>query len=899
MPFGSEREIKVYSDVYNLAGDIHQRPNFLKTLVFGQNMYKGFSSMGEAIPHGYLNGPGIKFRQVIPKALREDFYTAVGQSKATIRSMGNLDSMLVRDALNFRLNISANIYELDMGAPNLYWWGLQYLLDEYPERVNDIFDVSVNEAETSLQVDFYATPEDEEPYESIEFPSNPSEIDNTADYLFVLYGVQAVPGLIEEEDEPTEEVDDFSAVAGFGDPVSEVTEDVTYEWDEVVTVRDVYPDHEDTQEFVLPKIDTRPVTIRTYKKITDIPASAENSRSLRIEETYVLTEGFKLVPEIEETVEEFDDFVRYTTVDDRRVEPAKFSQYNKKTFEVYAVNDQKVFIHKRGTDPIFDVLFESAVEKGHFFPVIPIKYDARPGTSPRPVYLSDSTNSSDIRLYEKSKRVLGKASKKSAYEDIEESLRDNPDASKINYAYIIFGSSLNSPSYTAKKYIFEFFKTFGDFSPESANEFNNYLQAIEAADESRENWVSWNEAQKDPENPLYGTAEPLILPYPRKPIREVVLRSSNKLNLNYRIQWISISSSKGTGLLNGMTPKSIKIDKTGSLVPVTYLDIEVVAGMFRAFRRNRRGGTISIKYQIDSNNWEIITVTGLTSINTIHKGESVDISSHEALDDKEESGFIIPLHELPFESISLVDATQFASSNTYLMLNYYSETKKKWYQTGAFQIIVTVGVIALSVAFPPGGAAAASVGTKLAAAIGLTGATAAAFAVAVNAIAGLVISRIVSEAAMSLLGDELGLIVAAVVSMAAVGAMNSYFSGQPINLLESFNSPNLLKLVGTLSGDLSKHYQQQALAIQSEAQKYAEEFQKESDKLNKLFTEEYANRAYIDPVEFYQRIMESAPMYETPDQFYSRTLMTGSDISNISLNALGEVINLDNTLILA
>lgn len=901
MPFSSKRIVKVFSDVYNLAGDIQKRPNFLKTLVFGQTLYKSYPSMGQAITDGYLNGPGIKLRQVIPKALREDFYTTVGQSQATIRSVGNVDPAVVRDALNFRLGISASVYEVDMGAPNMYWWGLQYLLDEYPERVSEIFDVSMNEAGTSLQIDFYATPEDQEPVESLEFPSDPEEIDNTADYLYALYGVQAVPGLIEEEDEPTEEVDDFSAVVGFGDPITDVTEDVTYEWEEVITVRDVYPNYEDTQEFVLPKSDTRSVTVKTYKKITDIPATPENAQSLRIEETYVMTEGFKLVPEIEETVEEFNDFTRYTTVTDSRVEPAKFSQYNKKTYEVYAVNDQKVFIYKRGTDPIFDGLFEDAVEADYFFPIIPVKYDARPGSKPRPTYISDSDDPLDEEIYAKSKRVLAKASKKTAYDDIVESLKENGGSGDINYAYVLFGSSLNSPAFTAKKYIYEFFKLYGDYSSESANVFNSYLQAREVAQESRENWVAWNDAQQDPEDPLYGTPEPLIIPYPRVPVREVSVRSSRKLNLDYKVSWTHIQSETGIGQLSGLAPRSIKIEKPSSSTQEQDLDIEIIGGEIRQILRdNPRSGTIEIRYQIDEDNWEVLTVTGLMSVNIIHRGKSVSISAYNALADDEESGFIIPLHQTPFRNMRLVDATQFAGSNTYLMLNYYSETKRKWYQTDFFKVIIIVIIIVMSI-FSGGAAAAAApatLGSQAAAAIGLSGVAATVFAAAVNAIAGLIISKIISEAAISLLGDEIGLIVAAIVSMVAIGAMNSYFAGQPVNLLDSFNSVNLMKLTGTVSGDLAKHYQQQAMALQKESQNFVEEFEKESAKLNKLFSEEFANRAYINPVEFYQRIMESSPMYETPDQFFARTLMTGSDISNLSLNALGEVINLENNLIL-
>ena len=69
----SKKKIKVFSDIYNLAGDINKRPNFLKTLVFGQTMYKSHPSMGRAITDGYLKGPGIKLRQVVPRLSRKTF----------------------------------------------------------------------------------------------------------------------------------------------------------------------------------------------------------------------------------------------------------------------------------------------------------------------------------------------------------------------------------------------------------------------------------------------------------------------------------------------------------------------------------------------------------------------------------------------------------------------------------------------------------------------------------------------------------------------------------------------------------------------------------------------------------------------------------------------------------
>lgn len=898
--FSSKRKVKVYSDVYNLAGDIHKRPNFLKTLVFDQTMYQPYPSMGQAINQSYVNGIGIKLRQVIRKANSLDFYNLVGQSQATIQSKGNIDPNALRDALNFRLGISASVYEYEMGAPELIWWGLQYLLDHLPERANEIFDVSINEDGTSMQIDFYETDEALEPYESLEFPSDPSVVDNNADYLFILYGVQAVPGLIEEEDIPTHEVDDFTAVVGFGDPVEEETKDVTYEWNEVVKVRDVYPDYEDVQEFVLPKSDTRENIIKTYNKVVDTPASETSTVSTRTDETYITTEGFKLVPEVTETVEEFEGFTRYTTTTDYRVEPAKFLQYNRKLFELFRVNDQKVFIHKRGDDPIFDALFSEATASGQFFPIIPVRYDRKPGTNPKPIFISDSTNPIDQEIYDKGKKILAKAGTRKSYDDIVKNLKKNNDVKNINYIYVMYGSSLNTPANSAKKYIYNFFKTFGDYSPETANEFNSYLDAQQVAEESREAWIEWVEAQKDPDNPLYATPEPVIIPYPRIPLREITIRSTAKLNLNYKISWSYIHSETGSGVLEGMTPGSVVIEKTNSPLPNELTTIEIINNTHKQVKvSNPHGTSIKLKYQKDSDNWEILTVYGLSSKNIIHRGKSITIRAHAALDDKDESGFIIPIHEIPFKNMSLVDSTQFGSSSMYLLLNYYSDTKQKWYQTDWFKIIITILIIVIVIIFPPAGlAGAASIGAAVAAAVGLTGVAALVFAAAVNAIVGIIVSRIISEAATKLLGDEIGLIVAAIVSMVAITTMNSYFAGQPVNLLEAFNSVNLVKLAGTISTDLAKYYQQQLETIQSEAQKYAEDFQKQSDYLNSLYANEYSNRAAINPTEFYQRILDSVIINESPDQFFARTLMTGSEVSNISLNAFREVINLDNSLML-
>ena len=71
----------------------------------------------------------------------------------------------------------------------------------------------------------------------------------------------------------------------------------------------------------------------------------------------------------------------------------------------------------------------------------------------------------------------------------------------------------------------------------------------------------------------------------------------------------------------------------------------------------------------------------------------MDISAKEALEDVEESGFIIPLHEGVYRAMGLKDSTQMATACSFMVFNCYQVVKKKWYQTGIFKIILVVILI--------------------------------------------------------------------------------------------------------------------------------------------------------------------------------------------------------------
>ena len=352
----------------------------------------------------------------------------------------------------------------------------------------------------------------------------------------------------------------------------------------------------------------------------------------------------------------------------------------------------------------------------------------------------------------------------------------------------------------------------------------------------------------------------------------ISLSTKRIFNLNYKLSWSSYSKSSGSGMYNS----TIKVG-------------EVIIGTSNP--------TVIVR-QISPTEWKSISVSNLQYTNTIHRGKSLGstaVNEFATNRSTEESELLIPLHNTAFKRMSLVDATQMATSCSYMLLNYYSETKSKWYESGAFKIIMIIIIVVVSVY--TGGAAAAAggglagVGGAAATALGLTGLAATVFAAIANAIAGLIISRIITTASTAIFGEKIGLIIGVIVSMVAITSMNNYFAGKPINLADAFKASNVLEMTTKVAGDLSNSMQKDIMDMQKRMQNEKEEFDRESDKLNQRFMSEFGNRGVVDPLKFLEAQEKNQLVFESPDQFFARTLMTGSDISEITISGLIESLD--------
>jgi len=62
--FSGKTKVYVASSVYNLAGDIKDRANYLKTTVVGSVLADNSNrTITDDITRSYINGPGIRMRQ--------------------------------------------------------------------------------------------------------------------------------------------------------------------------------------------------------------------------------------------------------------------------------------------------------------------------------------------------------------------------------------------------------------------------------------------------------------------------------------------------------------------------------------------------------------------------------------------------------------------------------------------------------------------------------------------------------------------------------------------------------------------------------------------------------------------------------------------------------------------
>lgn len=559
--------------------------------------------------------------------------------------------------------------------------------------------------------------------------------------------------------------------------------------------------------------------------------------------------------------------------------PVDFDVTAEYLYAVYSIISSEtdgIFIYRRNTGaPLLDDAFEDVgdPDTDGYYPYIPIRVENE--------FLSDTYYPD---AYQQAKRAYRKLTgqKMSAIRDL---LADLESLDDVDHAYVSLGPAINVIDKDSRNYIFEYFeKIVGqleDQGKDGTAAYDAWEAQVDAEELSQAEYeaayAEWQSAQSNPTHPQYGEPAPINGTENRSlmPASSIRIRDTNAIpgGMDIEIMWAAMSRTSGAGLAKPDAKlRDVWFEETSSRTVMSTLmsdasDTGVTIKGHRIYRQTT----------LDA--WDAIDFIDLKHRNIIYRGKYVQVTLADALEDPEESGFVVPLHHGIFKSMSLIRSTQLATACTNVVLNSYVVKKFSLLGFVLKIVLIIVVVIVLNMVFPGLGN---TIGGKLAVALGLTGFVALIVAIAVNFIAGMIVQAILTKAATAVFGEKFGAIIGALATVFAMSGLNSLANGGGFtaNFSSMFSAQGLLSLTQAVGNAYASVIQMGTAEIQAKQADYVKTANVEMLRVQELYAVEigYGNAAF-DPLNL---VSTFAPVVETPDTFLTRTLMVGSDICELT-----------------
>ncbi len=892
--FSGKKKIYVSSVVYNLAGPEIDRPNFLKTAVFA-SLLKNTNTFATDLVNSYLRGPGIRLRSFARWARTSGYTALVGQTSSTIRGADTIDETVVQDAIPDEVGKNTVLMSSSIGAADFTVWVDEYIFNNKPEWINTNYTSDFN-PDTGL-ITIYP----EAPDTPVSFAA---DYDPYGTYLYAIYMYAAEGGADPVYVDPTEteisEGDPFPSTSGWtlasndetntpvvltttvvvertysdGRPAetetTSSTEDSSLLVRHRVYRRDQYQGNQPTPPELGDATGGRTWTLRTY-----MHQHTEQTVDTDVDVVTVVDTLPGGPPVVTRTT-------KTTTTTETRVQ-RRWVTYDRQRVILTDPSPSYVWKYKQGSgNAEVDAMFAPADALGAFFPYIPIRIDN--------VFVSETAWP---EIYAGNKKAYRRAAN-SPYVKLVDNIADNESLGDIDYAYVVFGVSMNVVEHACKQYLFEFFDTLRENSSSGVLAYENWKTSWQASRDAMDAWITWFNAQLDEIHPLYGEPEPVTLPYP--PIPEPSIRVNSGINaaMNYdvTISWNYITRTSGAGLgFAGAKRGQVLIRKLNEeefADAIYYVNPEFYGSLFQMVSKETTVQHIEIIHQFTDNSWGRLQIGGLKFRNLIYKGKSDDITIFEALDDPEESGFIIPLHEEIYKSMGLKYGTQMSTASTFIVFNCYKVVKQKWYQTGIFKIIIIIiAIVIMYYTGTDGGLLGTNAGVG--ASLGFSGTSAIVVGAAVNAIAAMVLMTVIQKISTSLFGEKWGALVGAIISVVAIQVGTAMQTGQSLAAAFSglMDPKNILKLTMAAGKGYAGYMQASAQEFMTEAQRVSEQYKVDSEAIQDKMREFLGStNGVIDPMILTSAVQDLDYQLESAESFLGRTLMTGSDIAEMSLSMI-------------
>lgn len=525
----------------------------------------------------------------------------------------------------------------------------------------------------------------------------------------------------------------------------------------------------------------------------------------------------------------------------------------------------KIYIYKVGSgNAALDALYVPASPQQDFFPAIPLRINNLP---------------IDHSSFDAHFPIIARAYKKATGEKIDkilESIEDNPNIGDVDYATLVFGVELNTKEKCGLRYLYEFFKSLIPIQRLTVTSFQSYLgRSI----------------------PNYPAAGGFTLDYRRAPSFSTIrVNGTNSFmaHNDIRLNWVFIDETIHAGLGKpGAKVGDLWIESRPNISVLGDDSDTSIFGLI--FKAPYSLPHCRLFHQTGPSSFQVLDIYGMIHQNFVYGGVAVRLTTRDALTNIDEDGFVVPLHYPTLRKMPLVLANQLALSNRHVIFNCYNVVKVRWYQRGIFKILIGI-LISIAVAFIfPGSVGLFGTALQVGTQAGLTGVSAIIFGATVNAIAAIVLVTVLEKSGAAIFGEEFGAFFAQLVTFLAFQAIGSWASGAGFALDwgSLFRIDNLMGLLNSALDAVSKWINGEIQGIQGEIGDAVDQYKRDADALNKqAFDLLGAGGGAIDPLMFTQALSRFYPA-ESRDAFLQRTLMTGSDLIDLSYSMIEDFVELN------
>ena len=526
-------------------------------------------------------------------------------------------------------------------------------------------------------------------------------------------------------------------------------------------------------------------------------------------------------------------------------------------------------IYQKGSNSTGDsLLFNTPTVMQKFFPVIPLRRDN--------VMVDLANFPTQYGWNRKATRKCFGGKKK--YNDLIDSLANNPSLGEIDHAWVVFGVSLSTKQQDGIRYLYEFFESLSSGVINAPGVFKS-PSGYETA------WAAFAAASAVSTNDETGVQVAV------RPIPPVAQEYTFAINASGGVQdWLFnvTITAKGGGQVLGTGFHGRSLGKVGNAwayaKSTVTLSVPSTDSEGALIYTPSSTTVIAFGKQVTASNWVEYEFFDLVHINNVYQGiTSTTLGSTVIVSIDENSSFIVPLHENVLKDLNLIRRTQFSLECSFLVVNYYTKQSIPWYSSGFFQIVLVVVIIVVAAYTGYIGPESAGVfGTNAAvgATLGFTGTAAIVAGAIVNAVGAAIVAGMITNVAIRAFGQEFGQVVGFIASAIAINAMSS---NGPFSLADTWTemtkADNLIRMSMSGIQQYGNYMQSQAMKLNAETQALLEETNTALKEIN-LLMQELLGDTGVDAKTITDAMRYAA---ETPSQFLSRTTMTGNEIAEISI----------------